>query len=349
MHANRYLLVQLLILGGAGGVTTGCLGPFEWKHDHPLKDQAIEVSRVSGRTITFVDGHSFELAGVSLDKLTAAQVKKFEAAVRKLLKDPGMAPCANGWRGETPVTLPAEARLVPFETADGKAIALLVSDVYLRPYRHPCCNFNFGFPIGPLIKHRWPVSFDLGARLVRDGWAHAATGELPPYTKTVDSLPAKYYRRPENLANQYASGAADAKTRNLNVHYTDRQAWKLATGRNNRTEIKKLLDKGIKPENAAEASGLMALWAHYGWTGLIKILIDQGFDPNRPASGGVLPLHSAVQNNMIEVIKLLLKHGADPHLVEPARGKSAIGIARARKTRDPKENDAMLQLLGGFK
>jgi len=88
----------------------------------------------------------------------------------------------------------------------------------------------------------------------------------------------------------------------------------------------------------------MTRWAYYGWSDLIKILIDQGADPNRPASGGVLPLHSAVQNNMIEVIKLLLKHGADPHLVEPYRGKSAIGLARARETRDPKENEAMLQL-----
>ncbi|MCP4379554.1 MAG: ankyrin repeat domain-containing protein [bacterium] len=352
MHSNRFLSVQLLIMIATAGTLSGCLGPYDWEHPHPLEDQAVTVSNVSGRTITLADGRSFELAGISLDKLTPTQIKEFEDEVRDILKDPPWMRFGYHLmaRDRTPDEPPAKIGLVPYKTANGRSIALLVSNIYPRHPRSDCCNFNFGFPVGPLVRHYQPIAFDLGLCLLMRGRAHAAFEEIPPNVKMAETPPViELYKGMENLATYYKAKANDAEKANQGIYYTDQRALKIAVKQNNQREIKKLLDRGVGPVSDSEAAELMVRWAGYGWPEFVGILIDQGIDPNKPASSGHLPLVAAVDRGKIEVIKLLLKHGADPHLIETPRGQTAIGAARTRETKKPKENEAMLQLLTGLK
>jgi uncharacterized protein len=45
---------------------------------------------------------------------------------------------------------------------------------------------------------------------------------------------------------------------------------------------------------------------------IMKLLLENGADPNARQQGGFTPLHSAAQNGDVEMLKLLLKFGADP-------------------------------------
>ena len=83
MHTKRCLPVQLAFLASAAAVLTGCPfiftgqpGPYMVQHDHPLREDAVAATAISGRTITFADGRSFDLAGVSVDNLTPEQKQK---------------------------------------------------------------------------------------------------------------------------------------------------------------------------------------------------------------------------------------------------------------------------------
>jgi uncharacterized protein len=45
---------------------------------------------------------------------------------------------------------------------------------------------------------------------------------------------------------------------------------------------------------------------------IVKLLLENGADPNARQQGGFTPLHSAAQNGDLESLELLLEHGADP-------------------------------------
>lgn len=71
----------------------------------------------------------------------------------------------------------------------------------------------------------------------------------------------------------------------------------------------------------------------------IKWLLERGIDPNRTTRWGKTPLHNAVlSDNHIDIIEVLLDHGADPTLIaaRPDRsstgsvGKSAVAMAARR-------------------
>jgi hypothetical protein len=57
-----------------------------------------------------------------------------------------------------------------------------------------------------------------------------------------------------------------------------------------------------------------------------KFLLEHGAAPNHPRSWGLIPLHHAIaRDNTIEMIALLLDHGADPTLLH--KGRSAVALA----------------------
>jgi len=75
----------------------------------------------------------------------------------------------------------------------------------------------------------------------------------------------------------------------------------------------------------------------------IKWLLEQGIDPNRTSHWGKTALHNAVlSDNDLEIIEVLMDHGADPTILasHPGRGssgserKSAIAIAARRGRSD---------------
>jgi ankyrin repeat protein len=73
----------------------------------------------------------------------------------------------------------------------------------------------------------------------------------------------------------------------------------------------------------------------------VALMLELGFDPNKPGRHGHLPLHNACGNRAM--VELLLAHGADPRLrvyggtpAEWARHQGNVGMARlfAERTRD---------------
>jgi uncharacterized protein len=55
-------------------------------------------------------------------------------------------------------------------------------------------------------------------------------------------------------------------------------------------------------------------------------LLEAGADPNAPGEGGFTPLHTAAQNGDVELVRLLLAHGADPG-VTAADGRAPRDLA----------------------
>lgn len=93
----------------------------------------------------------------------------------------------------------------------------------------------------------------------------------------------------------------------------------------NLDEIQRCLDKGYNLETTLY--GNSPLGEAVAYPAVMKLLLEKGLDPN-PKSGGMSPLSTAVVagNAPVEVVALLIKHGADPNLKD-ATGKSPIDYA----------------------
>ena len=59
---------------------------------------------------------------------------------------------------------------------------------------------------------------------------------------------------------------------------------------------------------------------------IVRMLLAHGADPNLRQAGGFVPLHSAAQNGQVELIALLLEHGAEINL-RAANGQNALSFA----------------------
>ncbi|HYR46737.1 MAG TPA: ankyrin repeat domain-containing protein, partial [Thermoanaerobaculia bacterium] len=63
----------------------------------------------------------------------------------------------------------------------------------------------------------------------------------------------------------------------------------------------------------------------------IRFLLERGADPNRLTHWKYAALHQALRrDNALEIVELMLDHGADPMLENGADGKSAVAIAARR-------------------
>jgi len=90
------------------------------------------------------------------------------------------------------------------------------------------------------------------------------------------------------------------------------------------------LVKAGAPINSPSHNDLKAAPLHSATAGryvkIVKMLLDQGADPNVREQNGFTALHAAAQNDDVEIIRLLLLGGADLTL-KSTNGKTAMDIA----------------------
>jgi len=66
---------------------------------------------------------------------------------------------------------------------------------------------------------------------------------------------------------------------------------------------------------------------------LIRLLLKHGADPNVQDDRGVTSLHEAVRRNKVDAVKVLLQHGADP-AIRDSEGKTPTDYAREARHAD---------------
>ena len=62
---------------------------------------------------------------------------------------------------------------------------------------------------------------------------------------------------------------------------------------------------------------------------MAEILLEEGADANAQQEGGMSPLHEAVHNDNVELVDLLLRFGANPHLSND-EGDSPLQLSQSR-------------------
>jgi len=99
--------------------------------------------------------------------------------------------------------------------------------------------------------------------------------------------------------------------------------------------LKLLLEQGANPNLAAQnqmrVTALHSAAAHGNGeiaAAMSKALVEAGANVNLTQQGDWTPLHEAADNNYIELVKLLLAHGADKH-AKSDDGRTPLDMAAA--------------------
>ncbi len=92
--------------------------------------------------------------------------------------------------------------------------------------------------------------------------------------------------------------------------------------------LRQLLDSGADPNEPAGVNGWTPLLdaIHKNQPGSVSVLIAHGAGVNRPGAGGVTPLVMAAGYGYADIVRTLLKAGADPRL-RTSHGEDALAAA----------------------
>lgn len=99
-------------------------------------------------------------------------------------------------------------------------------------------------------------------------------------------------------------------------------------------EVNKLLQQGTDPNLVYNTNTALTYAARDGFTEIARVLIDHGADVNWIDGEGVTPLILASFKNHIELVQLLLAHGADK-TIKDQWDRTALDYALRRGEADP--------------
>ncbi len=114
--------------------------------------------------------------------------------------------------------------------------------------------------------------------------------------------------------------------------------WTACTGNNSQRDdpayVQALLDKGARIDTILRGAGALHFAAKAGFTGVMKVLLDNGAPVDAQSEKGETPLFFALKAgpraDMVKSVELLLSRGADP-THEDNQGKTPLAIARRMK------------------
>ena len=69
--------------------------------------------------------------------------------------------------------------------------------------------------------------------------------------------------------------------------------------------------------------------AQKGHLEIMRLLIEHGADPNKAKANGATPMHMAVQQGHLDIVKLLIEHDADPNKAQPNGATPVFMAAQA--------------------
>jgi cytohesin len=330
--------------------------------NNPAEDEGDGIDRAIGRVsdmfnkVTQID---FTRKPTEIDRFFRA-VKTNKLADVKQMLDQGFDP--NSWNvsGDTPLHVAARANHVE--------MAALLTDAGADP-RKGKKDDNKHLPLDDAVNFGKPEMTEFLARHggylpgnTVDGWSllHRACEKGKP--RLVKALldagadgnePTKNGATPLLIAVMRAQGEVaeilleyPAVINGLNSLFTktdskERNAFQLAVERGMSTLVDKMIDKGILP-NAKDADGWAPLQHAItrGDTNMIRVLIKAGADINADIAGSGTPLLFACDAPEIaddatraQVIDTLLRYGADADKAHPDTGETPLMRLAAQDNR----------------
>lgn len=115
----------------------------------------------------------------------------------------------------------------------------------------------------------------------------------------------------------------------------------------NLTQVRRAVEKAGVDVNYVDPKGRTPLMmaAYRGRPKVVRYLLKQEANVNPHGEQGSPPLVAAVGGAAeLEIIRMLLDHGADPTLTSP-EGKTALDMANAVKPRNPEHFNEIIKLL----
>ncbi|XP_039284945.1 poly [ADP-ribose] polymerase tankyrase-2 isoform X2 [Nilaparvata lugens] len=114
-------------------------------------------------------------------------------------------------------------------------------------------------------------------------------------------------------------------------HFSDQKEFLLSLFFNNTERAEFLMNRGqvnINGSEWSEFSRPLHMAAEFGFVDLVKLLLKNGADPNIVNQLDQTPLQVAARRNQLEVVKILLEAGADPNC-RNEQGQTASQMAGA--------------------
>lgn len=319
----------------------GCflpMGIVEHYKPDPRRDEAVRIDGVGSTRMLMADGRGLGIAGVNLQLPTAdPALERDLRANRKKLLDRTHVLVRDLAGGEARLTAVNQWRKQ--EHYEGLVCPLLfwLGD----KYRTADVPVGILIPIIVTVDERW----DVGEALLRDGLATVGPGASARYRAAEERARRERVglwmgpneRMLDLIRRARGADALALLKAGANPNAADGRGTALSDAISQKLYdlALALLDRGAEPDKTVgqEANPPLLMACQAGTLPLVRRLIEQGADVNRPGFSDRTPLHSAAAIGSVEIVRLLLESGAR---IDQATlsGMTALGYAAEYNRRE---------------